>query len=207
MKRKTIGFSRIGAFSMALGAIFALTLSLTVPAPVVAKEFGHGRPKGVDFTSLFEFKTQFGSRLDPKELKGRPFVVAFGFTHCPDVCPTTLLELANQMTELGKESDRIRVLFVTLDPERDTPEHLKSYLASFDSRFIGLSGSQLDLATLTHAFNIDFQKVDRPDGRYTIDHSLKVAFVDRYGLLAASIDVIKTPSPKTSELLRRLLAQ
>lgn len=141
------------------------------------------RAQGVTLEPLFSLQSHDGRKLAPSEIAGRPFVVVFGFTHCPNVCPTTLVEMGQLLEALKENGDKLRVLFVTVDPERDTQEKLKEYLSSFDPRIIGLTGSLIDVTALTAAFNAFFEKVPAGDS-YTVDHTLKVFFMDKYGLLA-----------------------
>lgn len=133
-------------------------------------------------------------------------MVFFGFTHCPNVCPTTLLDMSNHLAELGKDGDRIKMIFITVDPERDTSEHLKSFLDSFDRRIVGLTGDLVDVAAVAHAFGAEFEKINGKDGNYTLDHTVKMFAFDRYGMLAQSI-LPAAPAKAQHELLRRLLKQ
>jgi protein SCO1 len=139
-------------------------------------------------------------------VKGRPFAVFFGFTHCPDVCPTTLQELSTHLEALSPDGDRLKVLFITVDPERDTAEHLKGYLASFDRRIIALTGNPVEIASVVHAFRAFSEKVPGGGGSYTFNHTAKLFLVDRYGLMAASMD-LQDKEMEQRALLRRLLAQ
>ncbi len=142
-----------------------------------------GRAQGVTLDPLFALQSHSGAPFTRDDIKGRPFIVVFGFTHCPNVCPTTLVEMGQLLKELKDGGDKIRVVFVTVDPERDTADALKNYLESFDPRIVGLTGPVIDVTAATAAFNAFFEKV--PSGSdYTIDHTLKVFFVDKYGLLA-----------------------
>ena len=184
-----------------------LTCLLSMSSVVDAFDLGHKRPRGMDLAKLSQLTTHEGRLLAPAALKGRPFVVAFGFTQCPDVCPTTLLDLSNHLTALGPQGDKLAVLFVTVDPERDTVEHLKSYLTSFDPRIIGLTGHYADVAAAAGALDAFYERVEKKDGSYSMDHTVKVHFFDRYGLLATSIDMLKAPPERVKDLMARLLAQ
>ena len=188
-------------------AAVALLCAFGLAVAAQSQDLGHKRPRGVDLTKLGQLTTHEGKRLPAAALSRRPFVVAFGFTHCPDVCPTTLLDLTNHLAALGPRADRIGVMFVTVDPERDTVETLKSYLSSFDPRIVGLTGHPTEIEAAAAALNAFYERIDKPDGTYTMDHTLKVHFFDRYGLLASSVDLIKTPPAKVKELMTRLLAQ
>jgi protein SCO1 len=195
------------ACRIALAALWGALASQPSPAND-PDELGHKRPRGVELSALYGLETHAGDRLGREAVRGRPFIVAFGFTHCPNVCPTTLLDLSNHLAELGPKADKVKVLFVTVDPARDTAEHLKSYLASFDPRIVGLTGSEAEIAAAAHALEAFYQRVEGSSaGSYTFDHTLKVAFFDRYGLLAANIDLVRARHERIKQLLERLLAQ
>ena len=129
----------------------------------------------------------------PEDFRGRVSVVYFGFTHCPDVCPSELFELSLAAKRLGTPADNLRVIFVTLDPERDSPELLKAYVRSFDSRFVGLTGSTADINAAAESFSVAFSKV-AVGKDYTIAHSTGVYVLDKsihlrlVGTSATSID-------------------
>jgi protein SCO1/2 len=116
------------------------------------------------------------------DFKGKAVLVFFGFTHCPDVCPTTLVEMANVMKELGPDADKVQVLFVTVDPERDTTELLKQYVPAFDSRFIGLRGDLAETEKTAKEFKVFYQKVPgKTPGSYTVDHTAGSYVFDTQG--------------------------
>ena len=189
------------------GIVLALALLALTPVAAIAFDLGHKRPTGVHLGKLDQLVTHEGRKFSRSTLRARPFVVIFGFTHCPDVCPTALLDITNHLATFGPRSERMNVLFVTVDPERDTPSALKEYLASFDPRIVGLTGHPTDIAAAADALNSFYERIDKPDGSYTMDHTLKVHFFDRYGLLAASVDLLKAPHKRVQNLMGRLLAQ
>jgi len=118
------------------------------------------------------------------DFHGKVVVVFFGFVHCPDVCPVTLAELATVARDLGKDADRLQVLFVTVDPERDTPEVLRQYVPSFDPRFLGLYGDAEATARAAKEFKIFYQKQPQKEGKsYSVDHSAGTFILDRQGRL------------------------
>ena len=118
------------------------------------------------------------------DFRGKVVVIFFGFAQCPDVCPTTLSELAAVARELGKDADRMQVLFVTVDPERDTPEVLRQYVPSFDPRFLGLYGDAEATARAAKAFKIFYQKQPlKHSTTYSVDHSAGAYILDREGRL------------------------
>jgi len=141
-----------------------------------------------------------------KNLEGRPTALFFGYTYCPDVCPTTLLEATAWMKALGPEGDRLAVVFVTVDPERDTPEKLDAYLASFDERFIGLSGSREETDKILKAWRVFARKVEGKDGDYTMDHTAAVYLLDAKGRFVGVIN-FQEPTDKALGKLRTLLAK
>lgn len=134
----------------------------------------------------FSMTTHDGRRLTDKDLRGKPFAVFFGFTQCPDVCPTTMLEVANLMEKLGPDADRMRFLFVTVDPDRDTADLLKDYLSSFDKRIIGLLGTAEETANIVRAYRVYYAKVPTKES-YTINHTATMYLMDAEGRFAKTI--------------------
>ena len=107
----------------------------------------------------FKLTSHEGKPFTEENLKGKPFVIFFGFTHCPEVCPTTLYDLTQDLAALGKDADRLQVVFITVDPARDTPELMKTYLSSFDPRIVGLPGTEAEIAAAAKAYKIYYRKV------------------------------------------------
>jgi protein SCO1 len=114
------------------------------------------------------------------DFKGRVTVLLFGFTHCPDICPTALLNLSMVLDQLGEKSSLVQVAFVTVDPERDTPEALQDYMSSFGPNFVGLTGETDAIRRVAKAFKVFFQKVPLPGGDYTMDHSVAIYALDKH---------------------------
>jgi len=121
--------------------------------------------------------------FDLASLKGKWSFLFFGFTHCPDVCPTTLVEMAQVVKELGTDGSRVQVLFVTVDPERDTQQVLKRYVPSFNPAFLGLYGDAEATARAAKEFKVYIQKQPAKDGHYSVDHSAGTYVLDREGRL------------------------
>lgn len=138
---------------------------------------------GASFGKDFALTDHNGQRRTLADFKGRVVTLFFGFTHCPDVCPTTLGEMALVMKELGRDADRLQVLFVTVDPERDTAEVLKRYVPAFHPGFLGMTGSADDIARTAKEFKIFYQKQKLPGGGYTMDHSAGTYVLDAEGRL------------------------
>jgi protein SCO1/2 len=155
-------------------------------------------------SSLFGLTMHTGAPFTAQVLKGEPAAVFFGFTHCPDVCPTTLLDWTNVLAALDKDGDRLKVLFVSVDGERDTPGALSAFLGSFDERIIALTGDAAQIARAAQAFDAHYERIGGRDGGYTFDHTTKVYLLGRDGRLATITD-LRTPEADRQKLLVRLL--
>lgn len=135
----------------------------------------------------FELVNGTGETVTHTDLEGRPFVIFFGFTHCPDVCPTSLFEMAGWIEELGPAAERLRFAFVTVDPERDTPEVMRRYVGAFSERIQPLTGTPAQVDRVLDAYRVYARKVPLEDGGYTMDHSAFVYLMDARGRYAAHI--------------------
>ena len=129
-----------------------------------------------------------GRRVTEADLRGRSTVLYFGYTYCPDVCPTTLLLLSRVMASMGATADRPNVVFVTVDPQRDTPEQMKLYLSSFDPRIRGFTGTVAQDEAMAKAYHVYYRRVPGENGEYTMDHPASVMLFDRSGAIAGMID-------------------
>ena len=138
---------------------------------------------GVDFGKALNLTDHNGKPRTLVDFRCKVVTVFFGFTHCPDVCPTTLAEMAQVVKELGRDGARVQVLFVTVDPERDTQQVLKQYVPSFNPGFLGLYGDAEATARAAKEFKIYFQKQPAKDGRYSVDHTAGTYILDREGKL------------------------
>lgn len=138
---------------------------------------------GAEFARGFQLTDHNGKPRTLADFSGKVVVVFFGFTHCPDACPTTLGELALAMKELDKDAARIQVLFVTVDPERDTPAVLSQYVPAFHADFLGLYGDAEATARTAKEFKVFYQKQPLPGGSYSIDHSAGSFLFDPAGRL------------------------
>ncbi len=138
---------------------------------------------GASFGKALALTDHNGKPRTLSDFRGKVVVLFFGFTHCPDVCPTTLAELAMVAKELGNDADRLQVLFVTVDPERDTREMLQRYVPSFNPGFLGLYGDAEATAKAAKEFKIFFQKQPLPSGGYSVDHSAGTYILDQQGRL------------------------
>lgn len=129
----------------------------------------------------FQMVDQDGRPVTEATLRGKPSVVFFGFTYCPDVCPTTLTDLTRWMRALGPRADRLNVVFVSVDPERDTPAQLKSYISAFDPRIRAFTGAPAQVAAMAKGYKAYYQKVPLEGGTYTMDHSSTLFLFDSAG--------------------------
>jgi protein SCO1 len=154
----------------------------------------------------FELTDEDGARFSSASLAGKPFAIFFGFTQCPDVCPTTMLEMANVMRELGDAARDFKVLFVTVDPERDKPDMLKAYTDSFDARIIGLTGTADEIAGVARAYRAVYRKVPT-EGGYTMDHTAIVYLMNAQGRLASTIAYGEAHDSAVDKLKRLLGAR
>lgn len=138
---------------------------------------------GASFGRELSLTDHNGKARTLEDFRGKVVTVFFGFTHCPDVCPTTLAEMSTVMRELGPDEQKVQVLFVTVDPERDTPQVLRQYVPSFHPRFLGLYGDADALARTARQFKIVYQKQALPGGGYSVDHSAGTYIFDTEGRL------------------------
>ncbi len=126
---------------------------------------------GADFASAFTLTSPAGKTVQLSDFQGKAVVVFFGYTRCPDICPTTMSDLAKAMKILGDDANRVQVIFITLDPERDSAELLQQFVPAFDARFIGLTGTPQQIQQVTQTYKIFVQKQADKQQQYTIDHS------------------------------------
>ena len=147
----------------------------------------------------FTLETAGGKTVSDVDLAGHPFLVYFGYTHCPDVCPTTLAQIADVLHKMPDTP--IRVLFITVDPERDSPAAMADYVSSFDPRFVGLSGTTEQIAAAEKGYRVYAHKGPaQSDGGYTMDHSSVVYLMDKRGAFVESLDLERPPDDTAKEL-------
>lgn len=158
---------------------FWLARELDSSAPQLASGTWLPQPREI---GSFQLTDHLGRPFTARELQGKPSLVFFGFTHCPDVCPTTLVKLA-QVKKVAAIAG-LQVLFVSVDPERDTPTAMGLYVHAFDPDFIGLTGDPKAIRDLTAKFGIAVRRVELPGGDYTMDHSAAVFLLDTHGRIA-----------------------
>ena len=186
------------AFLAGLVLCFGVILIVTgrVSAPVAQQVAAIG--------GSFKLVDQDGRVVTDQDFKGRPYLVFFGFTHCPDICPTALFQVSEIMRALGRDADRTRALFITVDPERDTPRVIKDYLSSFDPHLTGLTGDPAEVAAVTKAYRVYFKKVPLDQGGYTVDHTAIVYLMDKEGRFVAPFSLKRTTEAAAADLRKHL---
>jgi protein SCO1/2 len=152
----------------------------------------------------FQLTDQAGQTVTEKNLQGRPSLIFFGFTHCPDVCPTSLFEISEVLRAMGKDADAVNAYFISVDPERDTTAAMKDYLSSFDPHLKGLTGDPGAVAKVISGFRVYAKKVPLKDGDYTMDHTALIYLMDRDGKFVAPFNLKRTPEESAAELKRYL---
>ncbi|MGJ4882654.1 MULTISPECIES: SCO family protein [unclassified Bradyrhizobium] len=152
----------------------------------------------------FQLTDQSGAVVTEKSLEGRPTLIFFGFTHCPDVCPTSLFEISEVLRAMGKDADSVNAYFVSVDPERDNPAAMKDYLSSFDPHLKGLTGDPEVLAKVLTEYRVYAKKVPLKDGDYTMDHTALVYLMDRNGRFVAPFNLKRTPEEAAADLKKYL---
>jgi len=186
----------IAAFAGSLAAGLLVVLWLTSGFQSVTAAASIGGP--------FQLTDQVGRTVTDKDLKGRPTLIFFGFTHCPDVCPTSLFEISEVLRAMGKDADRVNAYFVSVDPERDTAAAMKDYLSSFDPHLKGLTGSPDAIAKVISDYRVYAKKVPLKDGDYTMDHTALIYLMDRDGKFVAPFNLKRTPEDAATDLKRYL---
>src|SRR5271169_1914440 len=169
-------------------------------------------PRGAAGTALasaiggpFQLVDQDGKTVTDADLKGKWSLIYFGYTHCPDACPTALNDISIALSELGPKRDAVRPVFITVDPERDTPEVLKSYVTSFDAPILALTGTAEQVAKAAKGYRVYYAKHPEAGGDYSMDHSSVIYEMDPEGRFTASFTHENTPE-QIAERLKKLLA-
>jgi len=151
-----------------------------------------GRPAGqtagaVAIGGPFELVDDNGKPVNDKQLTGKPFAMYFGYTFCPEVCPTTLLDLSRWIKDLGSDADKLNYVFVSIDPERDTPKLMHTYLSSFDLRIRGFTGTSEQIARIAREYRVYYKKVPTDNGSYVMDHSSIIYLMGPDGKMVSAI--------------------
>jgi protein SCO1/2 len=154
----------------------------------------------------FKLASSSGGELSSDGLKGTPFLVFFGYTHCPDICPETVSDVSTWLDALGPEGKEMKALFISIDPERDSVASLKDYLSSFSDRIIGLTGTPDEIAQVAKEYRVYYAKHPTKDGDYSMDHSAVIYLMDREGKLAGTLTYDEKQEAAIAKLKRLLAA-
>ena len=189
---RTFQFGLLGVAAVAAAILGYLTLAhLNGNAPPLVT---------VQIGGPFDLASSKGGTVKSSDLKGKPYAMFFGFTHCPEVCPTTLYEMSTALGKLGEGAKDFRVFFVSVDPERDTVDNMRDYMASFDPRMEALVPTMEQLTQIARDFRVYYAKVPTSDGSYTMDHTATVYLMDGEGQLAGTISFGEKPETREAKL-------
>ncbi|MDE1568776.1 SCO family protein [Aquabacter sp. P-9] len=184
-------------------AIGALLLVIAATALMPSRQGGTSSGSA-SVGGPFQLVDQTGARVTEADLKGKLTLIFFGFTHCPDICPTALFEMSEILAALGPDASKVQVMFVTVDPERDTPEVLKTYLSSFNPQVRGLSGTPEQIDAMKRAYRVYSKKVPLDGGDYTMDHTAVIYLMDKSGAFLAPFNAKRPPAEAAADLRRNL---
>jgi cytochrome oxidase Cu insertion factor (SCO1/SenC/PrrC family) len=201
-----IDMIRVQTFLFALAAAFALLaaglawyVAMDLPEQPAA-----GQVSTASIGGPFVLTDQNGHARSDRNFHGRFVLLYFGYSYCPDVCPTTLQDMANALAKLGPLASRVVPVFITVDPERDTPVVLKKYVGAFGPSFVGLTGSLADITRVAHAYRVYFAKHPAPGGGYSVDHSGTIYLLGPDGKLVTIYDASAGAGPLAADLKSRL---
>jgi protein SCO1/2 len=188
------------------GAAITAVVALFVAAGIIFTQLKSPSGSAAAFVPIggpFTLVDHDGHAVTDKTFSGKPSVIFFGYTSCPDVCPTTLMDLSNWLKALGPTADKLNVLFISIDPERDTPAHLRDYLSSFDPHIRGLTGTNEQIAGVAKQYRVYYKRIEEKDGGYTMDHTGAVYLMDAAGHFVAPLS-FQTEDSVAIERLRSL---
>lgn len=193
-------------FSRPLVVVAAFAASLAVGLALTLWLFGG--PRGIVAPSAiggpFQLTDQNGQTVTEKSMLGKPTLIFFGFTHCPEVCPTALFEMSEILRAMGKDAGRVNAYFVSVDPERDTADIMKRYLGSFDPNLKGLTGSEEAVARTLASYRVYAKKIPLKDGDYTMDHTALVYLMNKDGQFVAPFNIKRKPEDAAADLRKYL---
>jgi protein SCO1 len=193
-ERRTRPLTIVAAF------VGSLVIGLTVMMWLLDGPRGALAPAAIG--GPFQLVDQSGGTVTADKLQGKPTLLFFGYTHCPDICPTTLFDVSEVLRAMGKDADRVNAYFVSVDPERDSPAVMKDYLSSFDPHLKALTGDPDAVAKMLSAYRVYAKKVPGKDGDYTMDHSAMVYLMDRNGHFVAPFKLDRKPEEAAADLKR-----
>ena len=185
---------------------FAALLALLAAGLIayLASEPSSPPPASAAIGGPFVLTDQDGATVSDRHFRGRYVLLYFGYSYCPDVCPTTLQNMADALAKLGPEAGEIVPVFITIDPERDTSSVLRRYVRAFGPRFVGLTGSLASITAVAHAYRVYFAKHPMPGGGYSVDHSSAIYLLGPDGNLVTVFDAGDNAATLASELKARV---
>jgi protein SCO1/2 len=196
---------RTARILVAAGAFVAgLVLCIAVVMLLTGRGGAPSLPQVASIGGPFSLTDQNGRTVTDQDFKGRPFLVFFGFTHCPDICPTTMFEISEIIRKLGPDGDRVRALFITVDPERDTPAALKDYVSSFDPRIVAVTGDDAAIAAVAKAYRAYYKRTPLAEGGYTMDHTAIIYLMGKDGRFVTPFSLKRTTDAAAAELRKYL---
>ena len=178
-------------------------LALAIVASVALWRLGDRNGQVTELAAVggpYTLTDQNGKPRSDRDFRGRWMLLYFGYTYCPDVCPTTLAKVASALQKLGPAAEKIAPVFITIDPARDTPSVLKTYLAQFDPRFVGLTGTEAQIAKVAHSYRVYFAKHPLDGGNYAMDHSSVIYLIDPNGNFVKAYDDEASPAALAADL-------
>ena len=189
--------------ALAIRVIATLVVAAALGLAAFALTSPRGRSRAALIGGPFALQDGNGKTVSDQTLKGRPFLVYFGYTHCPDVCPTELAHMSDILTKMGDKA--IPALFITVDPDRDTPKIMQDYVSSFNPAIVGLSGSPQAVQAAEKTFRVFARKGEKqPDGDYSMDHSSVVYLMNKKGAFVEAFNVERQPEEAAKDLEARL---
>jgi protein SCO1/2 len=196
--RATRPLTVIAAFIGSLAIGLAAVLWLAGGGPFGGNPLGKSQPSKIG--GPFQLTDQNGQTVTDKDMAGRPTIIFFGYTHCPDVCPTSLFEMSEVLRAMGKDADRVNAYFVTVDPERDTQATMKEFLSSFDPHLKGLTGDPAAVTKILSAYRVFAKKIPLQDGEYSMDHTALIYLMDRDGNFVSPFNLHRSPDAAAADL-------
>jgi len=194
--------SERGNRPLTIVAVFAGSLAIGLALMMWLLDGPRGAMAPAAIGGPFQLVDQSGATVTADKLQGKPTLLFFGYTHCPDICPTTLFDVSEVLRAMGKDADRVNAYFVSVDPERDSPAIMKDYLSSFDPHLKGLTGDADAVGKMLSEYRVYSKKVPGKDGDYTMDHSAMVYLMDRNGRFVAPFKLDRKPDEAATDLKR-----
>ena len=171
---------------------------------IITSNYIYAMPNLNEALSDVEFRTENSETTKLDIYKGKIILLFFGYTNCPDICPTTLLDMSRTLKELGKDSDKVQAVFISVDPKRDTPEHLNNYVKYFDERIVGLSSNKENIDKLHKYFKTKYELLYAKDENYLVEHSSNLYVIDK-DLIVDRIIANGLPSSEITKAVKKLI--